>query len=140
EVRRLRNERRPPPLLDVENRKPDEDVLEGRAICNAFARSQGWPDFETAFTAGAISYADVVKSVFATAGFPRRMPGSVPDKEYDLTNLQKDLGVDAKPRNPKFNPTPEQMTAGRAALGIPEPEPKQQPDPEPQPQERTANA
>jgi hypothetical protein len=110
--------------------KPDDDVLEGRAICNAYARSRGFVDFDTAFDAGAISYADVVRSLLAAGGGLRRMPGSQQPAEYNLADLQKDLGVTAK----EYAPTAAEMAASRAALGIVEPEPP------PPHKEATANA
>jgi hypothetical protein len=120
---RMRNQGRAPTA------KPDADVLEGRAIANAYARSKGFADFDTAYAAGgAISYADVVASILAAGGV-RRMPGSGEPSTYDLTNLQKDLGVSAK----EYAPNAAEMAAGRAALGIREPEP-------PPREEATANA
>jgi hypothetical protein len=110
EVRRLRDEAQPPPpLFD-----PHGEVLrrEGVAICNEFARARGWPDFNTAFEAGAISYTDVIRSI----GGPQRMPGE-PATEYDLTNLQKDLGLSAK----EFNPSAAAMARARRELGLDEP-------------------
>jgi hypothetical protein len=125
EVARLREKRRPPPIFDTAAR-------EGRAILYAYARNHGYATWDEAEAAG-VTYTDVVRSM---AGI-KPMPGSRQDTEYQIGQLQKDLGIDAKPQKPEFNPTPEQMVAGRAALGFPEPAP-QQAEPEPHPQQESS--
>ena len=60
------------PRQKARDRRPDDDVLEGRALCNEWARHQGYVDFAAAEKAGR-RYGEVVAWVFARAK-PRRMP------------------------------------------------------------------
>lgn len=105
---------RPPKPADTAG---EEERRKGRAICNEWAQQRGFVDFAAAERAGH-TIAQVIRSI----GGAKRMPGEPEAPEYDLANLQSDLGLAAK----EYRPTPDQMRDARAALGIPEPEPQPQ--------------
>lgn len=106
----------------------EEHRREGRAACNEWAHARGFVDFAAAERAGH-TIADVIRSI----GIAKRIPGDDDAPEYDLANLQRDLGLGAK----EYQPTADQMRDGRTALGIAEPTEPVFIEPEP---ERKANA
>jgi hypothetical protein len=102
-TRRLREKRR----LAARSRRQSSDMeLEGRDLCNRWARENGFPDFEAAERAGQ-NRVDVVKWIVAKAG--KAMP-----RGPQWRGTADDYGVTAR----EFNPTAEQMAAGRRDAGI----------------------
>jgi hypothetical protein len=62
----------------------DDLALEGRAICNDWARQRGYADFDTAFAAGR-TYSEVIASIFAAAGDKLKSRRQAPVKHHYAT-------------------------------------------------------
>jgi hypothetical protein len=92
----------------------DDDIWRGRDVENEWARARGYNDFEHYKTVERIDHAEACFRLVRSLSGPQTMPRAVGGKVDDPHAVAAALGVTAR----EYNPTPEQMRAGRVALGL----------------------
>lgn len=96
-----------------ERARSADDEREGRAVANRWAQERGHRDFEDYRLAERIDYSEACKRVAVSILAAAKMPAA-PRGELQAGDTARALGVTAKP----WQPTPEQLRAGRIELGL----------------------
>jgi hypothetical protein len=108
--RRLRNRRA---VKYSANRRDDSDVWEARGVENKWAQDRGYNDFEHYKLVERIDHVDAcVRVANSFVAAMQKMPGSDDRKLNDPHAVAATLGVKAREY------TPEELRAGRIALGL----------------------